>query len=271
MQPYTKTDQQLHWLSQVIAKANRTFVPKEEDDSHTNLYYDSLGNRITGRWIASDHKSVLFTLNLFNQHFEVLDSALKVSFSIRTIDRKLSEVEEEIEKLLPLIGLSSEGFLVEMHFNIPEYGFREKPIQVIKKEGLEGWKHYRQLANEACNLLLGHTQLSSEIRIWPHHFDTGIYVEMNEKIGMGFGLAMEDNMVGAPYLYMTGYSNNESIIYENLPEGDHWYWELNDNWQGAVLPIDKLEKEPEAEEKKIINYFILDALEWFASISPTRY
>jgi hypothetical protein len=271
MQPYTKTDQRLHWLSQVIAKANRTFVPKEEDDSHTNLYYDSLGNRITGRWIKSDYKSGLFTLNLSNQHFEVLNSALKTSFSIQTVDRKLPEVEEEIEKLLPSIGLSSEGFLAGMHFKIPDYGFGNKPIQAIKKAGLEDWKHYRQLANEACNLFLGHTQLSSEVRIWPHHFDTGIYVVVNEKVGFGFGLAMEDNMVGAPYLYVTGYSKNESIIYENLPEGGHWYWELNDNWQGAVLPIDKLEKEPEAEEKKIINNFILKTLGWFASISPNGY
>jgi hypothetical protein len=30
MQPYTKTDQRLHWLSQVIGKANRTFVPKAD-------------------------------------------------------------------------------------------------------------------------------------------------------------------------------------------------------------------------------------------------
>ncbi|MFT5886141.1 MAG: hypothetical protein ACI9IP_002605 [Arcticibacterium sp.] len=42
MTGYTQTDQQLHWLSQIIAKANRTYVPAEEDDSHTNLYFNAL-------------------------------------------------------------------------------------------------------------------------------------------------------------------------------------------------------------------------------------
>jgi len=46
MQEYIKVDQYLHQLVQVIAKANRTFVQEKEDDSHTNLYFDSLGEKI---------------------------------------------------------------------------------------------------------------------------------------------------------------------------------------------------------------------------------
>ena len=42
MHAYIKTDQLLHRLSQLIAKMNRQFVAKKEDDSHTNFYFDPL-------------------------------------------------------------------------------------------------------------------------------------------------------------------------------------------------------------------------------------
>ena len=48
MQEYINTDRQLHWLSQVITKVNRSFVPAEKDDSHTNLYFDVIQKGIYG-------------------------------------------------------------------------------------------------------------------------------------------------------------------------------------------------------------------------------
>ena len=53
MEGYTYADQKLHFLTQVIAKANRSYVPTKPDDSHTNLYFDTLDNRIVGRWPGS--------------------------------------------------------------------------------------------------------------------------------------------------------------------------------------------------------------------------
>lgn len=53
MRGYNHIDQHIYQLSQIIAKANRTFVQKKADDSHINLFYDSLSHRIYGRWIKS--------------------------------------------------------------------------------------------------------------------------------------------------------------------------------------------------------------------------
>jgi hypothetical protein len=50
-----------------VAKANRTFLPKKEDDSHTNLSFDTLGRRIAGRCIEAANREILFTLNFANQ------------------------------------------------------------------------------------------------------------------------------------------------------------------------------------------------------------
>ena len=104
MKSYTATDQQLHWLCQVIAKANRTFVPAKEDDSHTNLYFDFLGNRITGRWIQTESDKVLFTLNLTNLDFEIINSSQQVIATTKTDGRSIEEIELIFENLFPRFG-----------------------------------------------------------------------------------------------------------------------------------------------------------------------
>ncbi len=115
-------------------------------------------------------------------------------------------------------------------------------------DAVENWIHLRKLANEACTHVLVYLQQSGEIRIWPHHFDTGLYVEATPAIGIGFGLAMEDKLVGEPYFYLTGFGLGEKKPnYEKksiLPAGE---WVLSKKWKGAVLRISDLEPGNESE------------------------
>jgi len=73
MEKYNKVDQTIHLLSQIIAKVNRTYIPKKEDDSHTCLYFDAVGNRLLGRWIERSNGTILLSLNFENFNFEWLD------------------------------------------------------------------------------------------------------------------------------------------------------------------------------------------------------
>ena len=96
MQAYNKTDQQLHWLCQTIAKANRTYVTSKPDDSHTNLFYDDLDNRIIGRWINNGREFLMLTLNLESLHFEWLNSAKEVVQSVASVGKTASDIENEL-------------------------------------------------------------------------------------------------------------------------------------------------------------------------------
>ena len=67
--------------------------------------------------------------------------------------------------------------------------------------------------------------MNSEVRIWPHHFDTGIYLEVNSKLGIGFGWAMADKMIDQPYFYFTPYGlNGHKLLTENLEDPEHGFW-----------------------------------------------
>lgn len=64
MNNYIQADQQLHRLCQIIAKANRSFVPEKEDDSHTNLGFNPDTLNIEGRWIETNSINIRLVLRL---------------------------------------------------------------------------------------------------------------------------------------------------------------------------------------------------------------
>jgi hypothetical protein len=260
MLEYNSTDQNIHFLSQILAKLNRTFVPAEKDDSHTNLYFDPLSHRIFGRWIRIDGDNIITALNLGTFHIEVIDDEQNVLKEFEIEGHTMDNIECTIESSLSEFGLISSGFRDKLHYKIPNYGFFTKPFEKWSEKQIKQWESIRELANRSAYLLLGTLQSASEVRIWPHHFDTGIYTQPNSKIGLGYGLAMKDEMAGDAYYYFAGYSLNSSAIdYESINDLKFGQWEINKNWKGAILPISNLKENP----SKIIQTFIKEVSEFY--------
>ncbi len=260
MQEYNKIDQIIHQLSQIIAKANRTFVPKQDDDSHTNLYYDAVSQRVYGHWIEGGQGNVILSLNLETFSFEWLNDELKVIQSHSIQNKTSSEIEQGIAQVLSKIGLQEKDFRNELHFEISVYPFLNNPFTNFDVKHLTQWKHYRALANYASLDLLGMLQATSEIRIWPHHFDTGIYAELNNNLAVGFGLAMEDSMVGNPYFYFSGYGLNGQVInYRDVSKLSTGQWFVDGDWKGAVLPLPDIHK----DGFDIISVYLKEVTQWF--------
>ena len=264
MQEYNNIDQKMHQLSQVIAKVNRTFVPKKPDDSHTNLFFDPVSHRIYGRWIDTGDKKIIFALNLKEFAFEWLNDKRQIVQSFDIQDKTIDDMEFTIVQSLPDMGLKKEGFRDKMHYEIPVYPFLKEPFESFAIRSRENWEYYRNMANSASRELLGYLQVDGEIRIWSHHFDTGIYVEPNINTGLGFGLAMEDSMVGSPYFYFSGYPlSGEGFNYENVPDLVTGKWIVSKNWNGAVLSLSDLKKEDLSAIpiflKKVSNWFLINS------------
>ena len=265
MKDYNKADQHLHLLCQVIGKVNRSYVPEKTDESHTNLYFDPWGNKILGRWIQTGSGSVLFALDLNTFKFEVLNASRKMILDVSTAGKTMEEIEKELEKLLPLAGLDPTGFRAPMPHAIPAYPFSKEPQEAIETEALDLWKYYRKLANQTCYAFLGYAQAESEVRIWPEHFDTGIYFEYAGTMGIGFGLALEDSMAGEPYFYLAGYPKNDAFFYKNLPESPRWKWILGEHWKGVILPLSVLEKASGVQTEQILAEYFMQNFNWYVN------
>lgn len=262
MQGYNKTDKQLHWLSQVIAKINKAFVAEKADDSHTNLYYDPVGDKLTGRWIESLQGGILLSLNLESMQFEWLDKSLKPQEAFTIFDKSIQQLEKDAANYPVNLGMETAAIFESLHFEIPDYGIKSLSEKDFSGEGIAAWKFYRQLANEACQNLLGYLQENGEVRIWPHHFDSGIYTQITDELGIGFGLAMKDELAGIAYFYLSGYKSSGSINYVDLPKLNRGHWETG-TWKGAVLRMDEIPGTSIEQAGKIVKSFIKEAVDWF--------
>ena len=266
MQEYNNTDQHIHLLSQVIAKVNRTYVPAKEDDSHTNLYFDPIGKKVLGRWFTPVEARFIFALNLAHFQFELIDDKLTTVRTVSISGKTIQELEAEIEVEFKDLGFDTSGLTKKLHYEIPAYEFVTSRMKPLNSKHLTEWASCRSLANTACNDLLGLSQIEGEIRIWPHHFDTGIYFEPNAQVGIGFGLAMEDEMIGAPYFYFSGYPKTGEISYKDLPASEYWEWHAGEHWKGCTLSLTTLEGCSEVERKNILFDYLSNVYLWLVNV-----
>ncbi len=262
MNNYTQADQQLHRLCQILAKANRSFVPKKDDDSHTNLGFNPDSLQIEGRWLDTPSGRIRLILRLTDVCYVWQDEADGAIQTVSTAKKHIYAIEEQVAVTIQNKGLDANAFKNPLHFEIPEYHFAMQPVALLSRLALNEWIFWRTLANQACKYLLEKLNTAAEIRIWPHHFDTGIFIEPNTQMGIGFGLAMKDSKVGAPYFYATCYPKHGEMQYSQVPALSTGKWLVN-NWKGAVLSLNKLSFKESEKSFNHVKSFIDESMEWY--------
>lgn len=266
MQEYINVDQRLHLLCQILAKVTANLIPEESDYSHTNLSFDPIGNRIITRWIKIENSKICLALNLNKYSFQWINDGFQVIKNIFISGKTLTQLENEIQSSLSIVGINSKELLINLKYEIEKYSFIDMPFEVLNKESLDLWIYYRSLANAACDELLRYINAKEEVRIWPHHFDTGIYKDITSNLGVGFGLAMKDNLVDSPYFYLSGYAQKGKPAMKNLPKLEYGFWETGD-WKGAVLSLSQLNKLDRPKRKVVLKEFIKRTLSWYSDTS----
>lgn len=260
MQQYDNTDQRLHFLSQLLAKINRTYVPKRNDDSHTNLSFDSARKRLFGRWFQVGNRSLIASIELETLQLNWLNNRFEIISEIQLAGKTMAQIERELVTETQALGLNTDGLIDPMHFEIPTYDFEQEKMAPLGINEITQWYELRSLANDASHWVLNAVQQSGEIRIWPHHFDTGIYVLVNPNVGIGFGLAMTDQIANEPYFYLSGYGQQTPIDYQPFSPLQTGRWENGEHWKGAILPVHEFRNQPRLMQQDTIQSFINEAL-----------
>lgn len=254
---YNAIDQQIHQLSQTIAKFNRSLVAEKEDDSHTNLRFDFLGRNIWGHWANLEKGNYMLGLDLRNQQLLLQDKNYKTIVAFTVLEKRQVAVENEIANYLTAeFGIVGQDVFKPLHFEIPVYDFKNDLIKKWRENDIENWASYRHLANQACTLLADSLNVEADIKIWPHHFDTGVYIEANKQLGIGFGFAMADAMVNEAYFYCSVYGlNGNTVDYNTVKPLEKGYWITSKDWNGAVLKLSDV-------SEKSIETYLRQSLNW---------
>lgn len=228
----------MHLAAQYSAAAGISFLPKKADDSHTNLGFDSKNARLVSRLL--DKPGHALALNYESFSLEWLEGARVLE--AYPLDGKIhAEVLDWLKDGSKRVTEET-PYSYKFHYKLT-YPITDS-FQFKLKDTAE-LKHLldlRILAQQSLRDFLDAQQLESEIRIWPHHFDTGAYTTIDRDPGMaiGLGLAIPDSLSEVHYFYISGYKKHRAISPQALKPLSIGKW-VNKDFKGGILPVKGLD------------------------------
>jgi len=244
--------QQQHHAAQYLALVGRHLISQQANDSNTNMEFVPEAEMIVGNTLSNGMK---VGLQLNNLQLKILDEVNRSLKTISLIGKTKKQGFNELKKNFSDLGVDTSSFTRELHYEIPGHALDKGGVFTVKDEKyfLENM-YYRHNARLVLNELVADVADTSEVKIWPHHFDTGSFTNyaINESGSVsqtiGLGLAISDGMVAEPYYYISFWSENVKLVpagFETLKSGK---WMMPD-WNGAILPLSEFLKKDSANEQ----------------------
>ena len=222
---------QLHLAAQYLATTGISFLEKKEDDSHTNLEFSTTEKRLA-TWPLDENGT---QLGLHYPTFSLQWISTEVQ-SLPLDGKSHNEVVMWLKEASASLS-PSKNYEYNLHYELPYVMKPDESFQLTDSEKIEKLIQLRTMANVVLAQVLADNDLSSDIRIWPHHFDTGAFSELssNTKTAVGLGLSIPDSLVDDYYFYISGYHGHTALDTSSFSKLNHGTW-LNDGFKGAVLP-----------------------------------
>lgn len=231
------TIEQLHLAAQYLAGAGISFLSKKEDDSHTNLGWNSDKKRMETHAFGPGNQQL--AINLETGHLEWLKDELKIE-SIDVQQNTHSAILIWISQMATKNEIR-QPYNYEFHYDLPYSALVDNNKLAFNADAISEIIARLNIGKKAFEAFLIENDLSSPIRIWPHHFDLGVYTSLNsdETIFMGAGLAIPDSLVDELYYYASAYDNGDEVVTENFSPLTVGNW--RSDWNGATLPSSEVE------------------------------
>lgn len=236
------TIKQIHIASQYLAAAAISFLEKKPDDSHSNLGWDPINNRLMTHSIGNNRIGI----NLANGNLEWFIKG-KLDASIDLQESNHREILNWFTEAANRYGIEKD-YRYDFHYDLPYDALHEENIFSFDEKEMMRYAGHLTKSQRSFNTFLIENKLTSAIRVWPHHFDLGFYAALDDSgaLFMSGGLAIADTMVDDLYYYSAGWYKGLAInsrVYTGLEKG-----EWRNDWDGAVLRLD------EADEMDVIQF-----------------
>jgi hypothetical protein len=228
---YLETDAMLHRAAQYLSSFGTQYLEKRDDDSQSNMLWNTDEGALYSR--KTDDGQYL-TLHLANLSLTWNKESVKHSLELE--GRSHGEVCVWLHHIALRFGMEEYDFYLNYTIETgklrPEQVFND--FDTTRATELIAM---RNLAQEVCEKTKEHFDLKTEIRIWPHHFDTGGFAALpGSSIDIGFGIAIPDAIEGDYYLYASGYKDGKPMNTESFPQLEEGQWHHRE-FNGATLPL----------------------------------
>lgn len=239
----------MHRAAQYLATAAKSFIPPKPDDSHTNLGWDPQSRSISTHGL--NDQGLILSLQLSNFQLQWI----QINSILETLDldgQTHREIKGWLSKSAVEIGLSS-PYKYELHYEIPYMLTNDYQFQKPDDKEIDGLIAVRTLALEAMNHAAVELGYDLTPRIWPHHFDTGYLIEMDEGRAIGVGMGIPDRLIDDFYFYVSGYQGHAYIDNKDMPEPSIGQ-KYTDWWKGYAVAASGM-------SEQLTSQFLLESIQ----------
>lgn len=241
----------LHVISQYLAAIGINYSDKKPDDSHTSAGWNEETSSFISREIPSSAK-LIFNLPDFTLEW-VGKRSDRFSLNRKTHANVVSWISEKAEER----GLRP--FEFKLHYELDSGSISDDHVhEMPDRDDLLAHASLRTVSQSACRKALRTIGKTSEIRVWPHHFDTGAFFKTDSGIGIGFGMAIPDSMIDDYYLYTYGWKDARVEVDEMKPlvKGE---WRTG-KFKGATLAMT-------GEQQSDLEQFLVESIKTYQALS----
>jgi hypothetical protein len=230
-------EKQMHLASQYLAAAGISFVEKQDDDSHTNLGFNAEKGVMYTHALSDNGDQLILNYNTFSLNWKSVHKTSSVSLNGKTHKAIMDWISISAQKAI------GKPYKYAFHYDLPYTISDDFTFELKDANRLNELLENRTLAYSIIEEFLTINNLKSEIRVWPHHFDTGAFVlfENDSGLSIGLGFTIPDAVAQDHYFYIGGYKGHDAIYTSNFTELSHGQWS-NEGFVGAILSISKTNK-----------------------------
>ena len=227
-------EKQMHLAAQYLAATGISFLEKQPDDSHTNLGFDNATGRLCTHILSESDDQLCLDYNKFALQWTSKKGTTTFELDGATHAEALSWLADTSKAHL------NKTYQYAFHYDLPYSIDDSFTFELLDADRLLALKNLRELAELVLEKIDQNYNLKTSIRVWPHHFDSGLYSPLPDSdITIGLGLAIPDTVSQKHYLYISGYKNGKTIDTSQLPKLASGEWK-SDGFTGAILNADNL-------------------------------
>lgn len=227
---------QLHWAAQVLSAVGYTHMEKASDDGQSNTGWVDGMQVLVGRPMEVE-PGAFVSLDPANFRIALHEPGGAELESLAIAGQTLEQLHEWTSAAIGRRLGADPVELVRPTYDLPDHpvadgqAFGADPAALSE---LGRWIHNGNLVMR--DLRAGHRGATMP-RLWPHHFDMGMLISLEEHgnaaegRSIGLGLSLGDDTSEAPYWYASPYPNPVDV---EVPALKHGEWEDGD-WFGAKL------------------------------------
>jgi hypothetical protein len=240
---------------------SNSYLPRLSDDSQNNFSWDRETGKLDGRWIGGKTRACLDVIK-FELVVEHEGQINRLPLNGLTVE----EISHNLRGHLDDVKLDGDQLLPITQFEIPSHAVdRGAPFEKPDEADLEQWARWLSNAEGMLEYVAPIFPWASQIRIWPHHFDMGLFIPITrgnnatDLQSISLGLAIGDDEVDVPYFYINHWSKDSISYPATNPSIRTGYWH-DSGWKGFVLSARNILATPSDQQEVEVKKFIQDGI-----------